>query len=139
MSLVRIALVSGLSLCSTVANAQFTGASNSSDAGVTSVADFVSQCDLETDSGGGLLGGLVSSAIEGAKCDELEFTLKGNIVAHLGEDFYEFKDDTGKVNLQIRDFKGVEVGPDDTIRVSGDADYEDVGLVLEVDELGLAN
>ena len=113
------------------------GESGGGSAGVTSVADFKSQCDLSTDGGGGLLGGLLDSAVEGAKCDEMEFTLQGNIVGHIDNDYYEFKDETGTVTVEIRDWNGVDAGPSDLVRLTGDGDYEEIGVILEVERLQL--
>jgi uncharacterized protein (TIGR00156 family) len=116
------------------ASAQFTGPGGGGS--VTSVEDFRKQCDLKTSGGG--LSGLISSAAEGAKCDEMKFTLEGNIVSQVDGDLYEFKDETGSVNVEINDFDGVKVGPEDKVRLHGEADYEEVGLILEVDKLELA-
>jgi len=121
-----------------IASAQFTGGSSSgSSAGVTSVSEFRSQCDLKTSSGGGLLDKLAKTAVEGAKCDEMDFTLQGHIVSQIDGDLYEFKDETGSVTVEIDDFNDVKVGPNDLVRLTGEADYEETGLVLEVERLKL--
>ena len=118
-----------------IASAAFTGGSSTSGAGVTSVADFKRQCDLETSGSG--LGGLISSAVEGAKCDEMEFTLQGNIVGHIDGDLYEFKDETGTVTVEIKNWHGVDAGPDDLVRLTGEGDYEETGITLDVERIKL--
>lgn len=60
--------------------------------------EFKEQCDLKT-SGEGLVGKLVSAGVEGAKCDELDFILEGNIVSQIADNIYKFKDSTGSINV----------------------------------------
>ena len=122
-----------LMLASGSAYAQFTG--GSSGGSITSVEEFRKQCDLKTSGGG--FSGLINRGVEGAKCDDRDFTLEGNIVSQVEGDFYDFKDETGSVKVEIKDFGGVKVGPEDKVRLSGAADYEEVGLVLEVEKLEL--
>ncbi len=64
--------------------------------------------------------------------------MEGNIIAELGNDIYQFKDETGSINVKIDDFGGVKVAPEDRVRLFGEADYDDGGLILEVDRLELA-
>ena len=115
------------------ASAQFTGESGGGS--VTTVQEFKDQCDLKTSEGG--LSGLISAGAEGAKCIDKTFIMEGNIVARLDDDYYEFKDDTGSINVEIDDFGGVEVGPEDRVRLVGETDFEDADLILEVDRLEL--
>ena len=128
LRLIAVALI----LAPVIASAEFKGGSG---VGVTSVAEFRSQCDLETSSGG--LGGLIDKAVEGAKCDETEFTLQGHIVGQIDGDFYEFKDETGAVTVEIDNWRGVDAGPDDLVRLTGEGDYEEIGLILVVKGLQL--
>ena len=120
-----------------VSFSDFTG--GSSDSAVTTVQEFRSQCDLNTDGGGGLLSGLVETAVEAEKCDEMEFTLKGRISGQIDKDLYEFNDESGSVTIRITDWNGIDVGPEDTIKINGSADIEETGLILDVDSLELVN
>ena len=116
------------------AAADFKG--GSSKGSVTTVQEFKDQCGFNSSGGG--LSGLIREGIDTAKCDDMVFTLEGNIVAQISKDVYEFKDETGSINVEIDDFGGVDVTPDDRVRLFGEADYEDSwGLILEVDRLEL--
>jgi len=108
-----------------------------SEGGTTTVQDFQKQCDLKTSGGGGLLGDMLETAVEGAKCDDLEFVIQGNIVSKVSDNIYKFKDSTGSVTVEIDDWNGVDAGPDDVVRLSGEADYEETGLVLDVEQVEL--
>lgn len=132
-----VVLTATFALMTSPVSAEFTGGSSS--ASVTSVAEFKSQCDLKTGGGDGLLSGALSAAAEGAKCDDKKFTIQGQIIAQIKDNLYEFKDSTGTVSVEIDDFHGVKVGPKDLVRLRGDADYEETGLVLEIDQLELVD
>ena len=108
-----------------------------SEGGTTTVQDFQQQCDLETSGSGGLLSDMLETAVEGAKCDDLKFVVQGNIVSKVSDDLYKFKDPTGSITVEIDDWNGVDAGPDDVVRLSGEADYEETGLVLDVDQVEL--
>jgi uncharacterized protein (TIGR00156 family) len=119
------------------AQAEFTG--GTSKGGTATVEQFVSQCDLDSSGDGGLLSGLVSTGVEVVKCDEMEFIIDGNIIGQVSTDVYEFKDATGTINVEIRDWGGVDAGPDDRVRLTGKADYQNTGMVLSVSEIMLVN
>jgi uncharacterized protein (TIGR00156 family) len=119
------------------AGAEFTG--GASKGGTATVEEFIGQCDLESSGDGGFFSGLVSAGVEGAKCDELEFVIDGNIVGQVSGDTYEFRDATGTVNVEILDWGGVDAGPDNKVRLTGKADYQDTGLVLSVSDIMLVN
>lgn len=108
-----------------------------SEGGTTTVQDFQQQCDLETSGGGGLLSDMLETAVEGAKCDDLKFVVQGSIVSKVSDDLYKFKDSTGSITVEIDDWNGVDAGPDDVVRLSGEADYEETGLVLDVEQVEL--
>ena len=68
----------------------------------------------------------------------MKIVMEGYIVARLDNDAYQFRDSTGTMNMEIDDFRGVEVSPEDRVRLFGEVDYEDGGVVfLEVDRLEL--
>ena len=48
--------------------------------------------------------------------------LQGRITEHLSRDRYTFKDDTGSIQIAIAPhvFGSLEVGPEDTVRVTGE-------------------
>ncbi len=117
-----------------ISMADFTGGKSKSN--TSTVQEFEDQCDLKT-SGKGLLGSLISAGVEGAKCDEIKFVLEGNVIGKVSNNVYEFKDATGTVYVEIRDWDGVDAGPEDLVRIKGEAEIEEVGLVLEVEKLEL--
>lgn len=57
--------------------------------------------------------------------DDTKVTLEGSIVKHLGGEHYLFKDATGEVSIEIdhKDWRGVEVGPEDTVIIEGEVDH----------------
>ena len=116
-----------------LATAGFKG--GSSKGSVTTVQEFKNQCALKSEGGG--LSGLIDAGVDAAKCDDRNFTLEGNIVEQLGNDVYKFKDATGTIYVEINDWGGVDVGPKDLVRLYGEADYEESGLILEVDRVEL--
>ena len=118
--------------------AEFTGSERKST--TTTIQDFKKQCDLAADtSEGGLISGLVATVSEGAKCDESEFVLQGNIVTKVSGHVYEFKDASGSINVSIEDWNGVDAGPDDVVSLCGKADYEASGLLLNVQTVEIAD
>jgi uncharacterized protein (TIGR00156 family) len=58
-------------------------------------------------------------------------TVTGLIVAHLREDYYTFKDETGEVRVEIEDrvWENREVGPEIQIRIVAEVDRTLVGAV----------
>lgn len=51
-------------------------------------------------------------------------TLEGSIVAHLREDLYVFRDETGEITVEIggEQFRGRQIGPNDRVRLMGEID-----------------
>ena len=116
---------------SVTASAQFTG--GSSKGSIITVQKFKNECSLDSSGEEGILGGL----IDAAKCDDRNFVMEGNIVAEIDDNIYEFKDKTGSIHVEVDDFRGVKVGPEDLVRLFGEADYDEGGLILEVERLEL--
>ena len=58
-------------------------------------------------------------------------TVTGNIVAHLREDYYTFRDNTGDIRVEIgsRVWRNREVGPDTTVRLLAEVDRNAAGTV----------
>jgi len=106
----------------------------SSKGNVTTIKDFANECLKST---GGGLGGLIDLGVGAAKCDDKNFTMEGNLTGQLRRNIYTFKDETGSMYVEIDDFRGVDVGPEDKIRLSGEADYDDGELFLDVYRLEL--
>ncbi len=132
LTLIAIAV---LALSPGMSMADYTGGKSKSN--TSTVEEFKDQCDLKTSSKG-LIGSLISAGVEGAKCDELKFLLVGHIIGKVSGNIYEFKDETGSVYVEIIKWHGVDAGPDDLIRIKGEAEIEEVGLVLEVEKIELA-
>ncbi|MHC5224968.1 YgiW/YdeI family stress tolerance OB fold protein [Ignatzschineria sp. LJL83] len=101
----KLLLVTTLVLGSSVAFAQFTG-------------------DTAT---GGFTGEKTITTVTDAKTlrDDTKVTLEGNIVKHLGGKQYLFKDATGEIEVEIgrKDWRGVQVGPEDTVIIFGEVDH----------------
>jgi uncharacterized protein (TIGR00156 family) len=58
-------------------------------------------------------------------------TVTGNIVAHLREDYYTFRDNTGEIRVEIESpvWRNRELGPDTTVRLLGEVDRNAAGTV----------
>ena len=58
-------------------------------------------------------------------------TVNGNIVAHLREDYYTFRDPTGdiRVEMESRVWRNREVGPNTTVRLLAEVDRNAAGTV----------
>jgi uncharacterized protein (TIGR00156 family) len=67
--------------------------------------------------------------------------LVGYVVKALGDEKYEFKDDTGTLVVEIDDddWHGVEAGPTDRVEIAGEIDREWRETGVEVDRIRLAN
>lgn len=72
--------------------------------------------------------------------DDSRVKLVGYIVKSLGDENYEFKDDTGTLVVEIddEDWGGLEVTPDDRLEIAGEVDRERLGVALDVDRVRLA-
>ncbi|UHD17542.1 YgiW/YdeI family stress tolerance OB fold protein [Thiocapsa bogorovii] len=69
-------------------------------------------------------------------------TVTGNIVAHLREDYFTFRDSTGEIRVEIEPevWRNREVGPDTTVRLLAEVDRNAAGTVyLWVQSLELVN
>lgn len=68
-------------------------------------------------------------------------TLEGNIVSHLREDYYLFRDATGEMRVEIAPgrFAGQQVGSADTVRIMGEVDRSLAGRYIWVKSLNLVN
>lgn len=67
-------------------------------------------------------------------------TLRGNIVSHLREDYYLFRDQTGEIRVEIplRRFGGRKVGPTDKVQIMGEVDKGRAGRYVWVKSLSTA-
>ena len=64
-------------------------------------------------------------------------TLEGNVVGHLRDEYYTFRDGTGEIRVEIdrRTWNGREVGPDDRVRISGEIERDWRGRYIDVERL----
>ena len=64
-------------------------------------------------------------------------TLEGNIVAHLREDYYTFRDATGEIRVEIpgATFGGRQISPDTRVRIMGEVDTGRSGRYVWVKSL----
>jgi uncharacterized protein (TIGR00156 family) len=69
--------------------------------------------------------------------DDTDVKLQGYIVKALGDENYEFRDDSGTIVVEIDDdeWHGLEVTPDLHIELSGEIEKDWNGTELEVDTL----
>jgi uncharacterized protein (TIGR00156 family) len=82
------------------------------------------------------------TAIEVTKLpDDAEVRLTGYIVKNIGDEKYEFRDDTGTIIVEIddEDWKGMEVSPEDRVEITGEVDQEWQKTELDVDTIRLAD
>lgn len=71
--------------------------------------------------------------------DDAQVTLTGYLVRSLGDERYEFQDDTGTLIVEIDDdeWQGTEITPNDAVELTGEIDHEGQELELEVDDIRL--
>ena len=65
-------------------------------------------------------------------------TVTGNIVAHLREEYYTFRDQTGEVRVEIETpvWRNRKIGPDTKVRLVAEVDRDAAGTIyLWVDSL----
>lgn len=64
-------------------------------------------------------------------------TVTGNIVGHLREDYYTFRDQTGEMRVEIEReiWRRQEVGPETRVQLTGEVDRDRRGRYLEVERL----
>jgi uncharacterized protein (TIGR00156 family) len=96
---------------------------------ITTVQEFKTQGDLSTQKK------FRDRAATATKTFDKFFVLEGNLVTQVETNLYQFKDETGSINVKIKDFGGVKVEPDDRVRLFGEAEYDGKELILEVDRL----
>lgn len=69
-------------------------------------------------------------------------TVTGNIVAHLREDYYTFRDQTGEVRVEIEPevWRNQKIGPDIKVRLVAEVDRNAAGAIyLWVESLQIAD
>ena len=73
------------------------------------------------------------STVEEARSAPLDtyVTVTGNIVAHLREDYYTFRDQTGEIRVEIEPpvWKNRKIGPDTAVRLVAEVDRNAAGTV----------
>ena len=64
-------------------------------------------------------------------------TLEGKIEKQLGHEKYQFSDGTGTIVLDIDDkrWRGLTVGPEDTVVITGELDKDFTSLEIEVKKI----
>ena len=74
-----------------------------------------------------------ASTVEQAKNSRIGsyVTVTGNIVTHLREDYYNFRDETGEIRVEIEGsvWQNRNVGPDTRVKLLAEVDRNMVGLV----------
>ena len=72
--------------------------------------------------------------------DDTAVRLTGYITKSLGDERYEFRDDTGTLIVEIDDddWDGAEVTPNDQVELAGEIDYEGQELEIDVESVRLA-
>ena len=76
----------------------------------------------------------VEQVVTAYKTSGKAFILQGSLSEKLENDRYRFLDGTGSIIVEINDFGGVKVGPQDPVRLTGEADYRNGKLLLEVNK-----
>lgn len=66
--------------------------------------------------------------------DDTYVTLTGKLVSRVDDEIYIFRDKSGEIRVDIdeKHFNGLEVGPQDTVRITGEID-RDFGKSVEID------
>ena len=66
-------------------------------------------------------------------------TMTGNIVSHLREDYFLFRDQTGEMRVEIdnRVFRNQPVTPQDRVRIHGEIDRNSRGIYMWVKTLDI--
>lgn len=82
----------------------------------------------------------VSTVAEAAKMsDDQPVVLEGKIKQGLGDEKYLFHDASGEITIEIDDddWRGLSVGPEDTVEISGEVDKELFDVKVDVDTIKL--
>jgi uncharacterized protein (TIGR00156 family) len=82
---------------------------------------------------------LVTAAQANEMDDDSFVKLQGYIVKSLGDEKYEFRDDSGTIVVEIdqEDWRGVEAGPGDRVELRGEIDREWKRTEVDVDSVQL--
>lgn len=66
--------------------------------------------------------------------DDARVTLVGKIEAQLGHEKYRFSDGSGSITVDIDDkrWRGLEIGPEDSVELVGEIDRDAKGLEVDV-------
>ena len=69
--------------------------------------------------------------------DDTPVILQGYIIRALGNEKYLFRDDTGTIVVEIErnKWRGLSVGPNDRVEISGEVDRDRRGVEIEVDRI----
>jgi uncharacterized protein (TIGR00156 family) len=88
---------------------------------------------------GGFKGPDGATLVTAAKADNSFVKLQGYIVKSLGDEKYEFKDDSGTIVVEIDDddWRGVEAGANDRVELRGEIDREWQRTELDADSVQL--
>ena len=67
--------------------------------------------------------------------DDTKVVLRGTIQKHLRKDYYEFRDESGTVTVEIDDddWHGLIVSPDDRVELRGEVDRDFNSMKIEVE------
>ena len=81
--------------------------------------------------------GLVTVEQARALPDDAPLSIKGRIVQHLGKDKYLFRDETGEITVEIDHdlWRGLTVGPEDTVVIHGEMDKEWLSAAVDADSI----
>ena len=71
--------------------------------------------------------------------DNTRVVLKGRITSQIGHDKYVFEDSTGKVTVDIdrKDWRGLEVTPNDTVVIHGKVDHDFTTTEVDVKRIDI--
>jgi len=80
---------------------------------------------------------LVTAAEAAELPDDTQVKMQGFIVRSLGDEKYEFKDDSGTLTVEIDDddWRGLEVTPEDQVELWGEIEQERSGTELEAEAI----
>ncbi|HAV9511217.1 TPA: YgiW/YdeI family stress tolerance OB fold protein [Escherichia coli] len=101
---------------------------------------FVSS-DVQPRAGGFNGPGMISSAISVAQAktrrDDAKVVLEGNIVRQVGNELYEFRDNSGSIYVDIGDkyWVGQSVSPNDKVRIEGEIDKDWNSVEVDVNKI----
>ena len=63
-----------------------------------------------------------------------DVTLTGNVVGHIRDEYFTFRDETGEIRVEIenRTWQGRKVGPSDKVRITGEIERGFGGRYIDV-------